>query len=200
MKKVIITACLLTLTSKALAGAFGAEWGWSYQQLIKAGAVCQAEAMSNFDGYRCSKMPRNFSNADFWFAIFDKKNGLQKITMVGTDITDDPYGTEGKKRYNGLKSAITKKYGPPSDKYVLETTGLTLWDDADEFYQCLAYSGCGYYSSLWDLEGNGGTISVEIKGASRGQGWITLVYEGPRWSDSIDRVNNAREQADLDAL
>ena len=198
-KIIIIIVWLLALPTKALAGAFGAEWGWSYQQLKSAGAACEVQTVNNFDGYKCSKMPKSFSNADFWFAIFDKKNGLQKITMMGTDITDDPYGTTGKKRYNGIKAAITKKYGPHSDEYSIETIGLKLYDESDEFYQCLNYSGCGYYSLLWDLEENG-TIGLKINGASRGKGWISLAYEGPRWSDSLDRINNATEEEDLDAL
>ena len=190
---------LIFSSAEPMAEAFGAEWGWSYPQLKNAGAECQPIEYDNFDAYRCANMPKSFSNVDFFNAIFDKVNGLQKIRMVGEDITGDPYGTAGKKRYMAYKNAISKKYGPASDDLTLETVGMTLYKDSDEFYECLKYSGCGYYTTLWQVD-TGGTITAEIKGTSRGTGWVQLQYEGPEWSSSVDRIRAAEAESDLDAL
>ena len=199
MKKIVFASLLTFLSAESMAGAFGAEWGWSYQRLKDAGAECQPVAMNDFDAYKCSKMPKNLSKVDFFNVIFDEVNGLQKIRMVGQDITGDPYGTAGKQRYMDYKNAITKKYGPASDDLTIEMVGLSLYKDSDEFYECLRYSGCGYYTSLWKLD-PAGTVNVTIKGASRGKGWVELQYEGPEWASSLDRVKNAQAASDLDAL
>ena len=199
MKKIMFTSLLIFLSTESMAGAFGAEWGWSYQRLKDAGAECQPIAFDDFNAYKCSKMPKGFSNVDFFNVIFDKVNGLQKIRMVGEDITGDPYGTAGKKRYMDYKNAISKKYGPAGDDLTIEMVGLSLYKDSDEFYECLKYSGCGYYTALWNVN-TGGTINVQIKGSSRGTGWVQLQYEGPEWSSSLDRIRTAEAESDLDAL
>lgn len=61
--------------------------------------------------------------------------------MYSEDIENDTYGSEGKEKYENIKTSLRKKYGLPTLK--LEVSGLTLWNEPDEFYQCLDYDGCG---------------------------------------------------------
>ncbi len=65
---------------------------------------------------------------------------------------------------------LTKKYGKPSSH--LEISGQELYKDYDEFYQCLGYSGCGAYFSVYNF--SGGTIGLELIGQSRGEGFLKL--------------------------
>ncbi len=97
------------------------------------------------------------------------------------------------------KNAVSKKYGPAGDDLTTEMVGLSLYKDSDEFYECLKYSGCGYYTAIWKVN-TGGAINVTIKGSARGTGWVELQYEGPEWSSSLDRIRAAEAESDLDAL
>ena len=68
-----------------------------------------------------------------------------------------------------------------------------------KFYECLKYQGCGTQASYW-LDDVEGTISLDIKGVSRGTGYITITYESKRWSDILDRFNNENNSADEESL
>jgi hypothetical protein len=116
--------------------------------------------------------------------------------MISKDITGDIYGTDGKEQYSDLKSKLTKKYDIP-DSY--EYVGRKLWDEPDEFYQCLAYPGCGTYASFFETK-SGETVSIALKGLGRGKGYLKITYEGPSWSDAVDAYRNKESKSDEDAL
>ncbi|ORQ01223.1 hypothetical protein B7971_18490, partial [Vibrio cholerae] len=121
-------------------------------------------------------MPKAWSKAENYVAV-TYKGRLVKVAAMSTDFTDDIYGLKGKSNYEQVKSLLTKKYGSPSTHY--ERVGGDLYDDADEFYQCLDYSGCGAYLSIFDYAG--GVISVQLKGKRRGEGFLTIGYESPQF-------------------
>ena len=146
---------------------------------------------------KVSVSPKPFSKADFFQLLFVPNSGLQKVVMIGKDITDDLYGSSGKADYSKLKKALTKKYG---DKFKsFEYIGLDLYDESDEFYQCLAYSGCGSHSSFW-IDGLNGTIVLSLNGLSRGKGFLKLVYESKDWSRHLDEMKNDQDSINDDSL
>jgi hypothetical protein len=179
---------------------FGFEWGQTKSDLSSKGidlVECSVSDSSPVESCRSKNSPKKFSKADFFYLHFSSDEGLQKVSMLGGDITNDAYGTDGKEQYSSLKASLTKKYDKPSS--VFEWTGRELYKDADEFYECLKYQGCGNNVSYW-LKGVEGTIALELYGVSRGSGFLMLTYESKRWSDILDKFNNEKNSADEDSL
>ena len=110
---------------------------------------------------KVTSLPKDLTIAEFYYLIFVTEKHLQKIVMSSKDIKNDLYGSEGKKKYEKIKMSLRKKYGSPTQE--LETSGLKLWDDPDEFYQCLDYSGCGYWTSVFKDKKSGVTVGLELK-------------------------------------
>lgn len=117
--------------------------------------------------------------------------------MLSKNIASDPFGSEGKARYSELKSILEEKYGSPTHE--MEWIGLTLFKESDEFYQCLAYNGCGMWASSFagpqDI-----SVVLQLKGLDRGSGYFELSYEGPKWSMVLDELKQENLKADTDAL
>ena len=199
----IILTAFFFLSLKAaveIKAPFGFEWDQTKSDLSSKGfdlLDCSISESIPIESCQLKNSPKKYSKADFFFLVFASGEGLQKVSMIGKNITSDAYGTSGKEQYSSLKTTLSKKYGKPSD--VFEWTGRELYKDADEFYECLKYQGCGTQASYW-LDDVEGTISLDIKGVSRGTGYITITYESKRWSDILDRFNNENNSADEESL
>lgn len=193
---VLITASLPLVASgqSSFPAPFGLSWEMSEAELKEAGFT-HANESNGFTLYSSVSAPKSWSKADVYIAIV-YKGQLVKVSANSTDFTDDIYGTEGKKVYNQMKALLTKKYGAPLQS--IERVGLKLYDDPDDFYQCLDYSGCGMYVSLFNIEG--GSIGVTLKGERRGQGSLNIAYESPEFSKAKADIDRDDETADADAL
>ena len=180
--------------------AFGLRFGDSYATATAKGLQAEFDSKDgDLTVYKSIKLPKQPSTTDLANLIFDKKQGLQKITWLSDDITDDPYGSEGKAQFSELKSTLEDKYGSPDSRLSMERVGLSLYKDADEFYECLDYTGCGMWSALWT--GSYGTVGLSISsGGLRGTGWLKVTYEGPAWEGLIDARDARTDQADADAF
>ena len=169
---------------------FGLTWGMTETQVTQLlGVEIQKRVDSDLPLgitgiLRVTSLPKNLTIAEFYSLIFVTERHLQKIVMYSEDIENDIYGSEGKEKYENIKTSLRKKYGPPTHK--LEVSGLKLWNEPDEFYQCLDYDGCGHYFSIFKDEKSGMGIFLELKGVRRGQGFVKLTYEGPDWSAFIE--------------
>ena len=182
-----------------LTGPFGVDWGMSVSSLNAAGADCTLNErnVDGFDRYECSKLIKPFSNADFFLVYAHPTQGVQRISMLGETITDDPSGIRGLERYNNYKSALAKRYGKPADTY--EYQGQDLYLAADEFYECLDHSGCGSYMSIFEKDGALAMLEINSTG-KKGRGWLTILYEGPQFQDALDAYEASQAAQELDSL
>ncbi|KYN91034.1 hypothetical protein ATY35_00145 [Vibrio cidicii] len=173
---------------------FGLSWGMSEAGLKKLGftQVSDSDGLSIFSSVSA---PKAWSKAENYVAI-TYKGKLVKAAAVSTNFTDDIYGLEGKSTYEQVKSLLTKKYGSPSTHY--ERVGGDLYDDTDEFYQCLDYSGCGAYLSIFNYAG--GVIAVQLKGKRRGEGFLTIGYESPQFLVAKKEIERGDFESDADAF
>jgi len=198
----LISTLLVSTTSVAETTApFGLTWGMSVEESRELGVILTSfpsKHMPEVDQYKVDELPKDLSNADFYFLDFDDEYGLQRITMASDRIYNDVYGDEGKKAYLSLRKSLEEKYGEPSPSY--EMIGLALWKEADEFYQCLNYEGCGYWRSFFSVEDSRERIIFELKGVGRGEGYLLLDYQGPMWPVVLHQVDIQRSAIDSDAL
>lgn len=181
----------------AQTGPFGFNWGTPFADASRGGQMTVTKREGQFTFVKTATVPSNLSIAETYSLIFHDEHGLQKVAMFSKDFKDDPFGTSGKRTFHTLKESLNEKYGKPSSG--TETTGLKLYKDSDEFYQCLAYSGCGMWAALWEPK-TGGSIALEIKGGRRGQGFVVLTYEGPEWESAIDAHRSNASSKDKNAL
>lgn len=198
MKHYICLAALL-FSSPAFAVTIeapgGLKWGETITE-IKSKGVTFEECTPTDNAATCKtkKVPKSLSFADFYQLIF-VDDRLQKVLITGTTIENDPYGTEGKNLYSKINSQLTDKYGTHEDDSELD--GLKLYTGRDEFYQCLAYRGCGLWAKWWSKDG---VVVVRLHGIRRGKGWLEITYESPKWSEISDSFNAAKDANDADGL
>ena len=191
---------LLVAPSLAIADApFGLTWGMSKAEVESLGVtLLESSSEGSIAFYRTDELPIDLSNAEIYSLVIEEDRGLQKVTMVSDNIENDAYGDEGKRVYNRLKTALIDKYGEPDSDF--EFVGGTLWDEDDEFYQCLAYDGCGGWASFFINESAGESVFISLEGLSRGTGYIKLAYEGPEWGAVVDEADAAKASQDASAL
>lgn len=186
-------------SSVASGGPFGLSWGMSKSEVQDSGvALTEMDSLgfASLSQYSTGSLPKNLSDAKSYNLLFESDIGLVKVVMISETISGDVYGSAGKARYDELKGVFTRKYGNPTQER--EVSGMELWDEPDEFYECLAYDGCGYWISLFQK--NGSVYSVNLKGLGRGEGYITVGFESPQWSDALDKARGVSLQADEDAI
>lgn len=176
---------------------FGLKWGMSIAEVRALGVPLKKEkGDGNLEIFSSKSMPKELSNAESYALVFaDGK--LVKQKYIANNITGDAYGTEGKERFESLKAALSEKYGAPSANY--QSVGGKLYREADEFYQCLAYDGCGVWSTFFDSPDK--SLMLELIGLRRGIGYITLTAEAtPQWSAALERRKGIRGKSDKAAL
>lgn len=171
--------------------AFGYYFGLTKEQIEGAGIELETK---NEDGAMTiastASAPIPWADAESYILSF-YEGKLLKITVLGKNITNDSTGTEGKEKHKELRESLTEKYGKPSKSF--HSVGNKLWNNADEFYQCLAYDGCGIWADFWF--GNDRTIGVSLEGSGkRGSGFIKILYEAqPEWDAAIDALKTNKK-------
>lgn len=200
----LISACLLTIaiSSQVLAAdgdeaMFGLRWGMSPSDVKSLNTILtKTKTERNLEIYSVTSLPKNVSDIEKYSLIFaDEK--LVKISAIGKDILGDPRGTLGKERFDSIAKALTEKYGKAdtNDRLI----GNKLYKEYDEFYQCLGYSGCGMWMSIFETTDK--TIGLELKGIRRGTGYIYITTEAkPQWSEASNIYNSKKNSSDKDAL
>ena len=198
MKFLIMVTLLLASTASAEETdntVLGLEFGQTIAQ-VKAAGVVLADTRDDHGlvSATADNVPKPIPGfVSYLLAFFDKK--LVKVGLVGEPVTDDIYGTTGKQRFDALLEVLKKKYKVNQDSRLV---GVALYKKPDEFYQCLAYSGCGRWVVF--LAGGGKELMLELKGAGRGKGYLTLYIEGPGFNLALEEIKRRKEQIMEEAL
>jgi len=192
----LLVLCLIGISYCADA-MFGLTWGVSPRTLKASGLVLVKKAVDrNIYVYSCNILPKNLSIAESYLLLFDGDTSLVKITMVSVTFTEDLYGTEGKEKFDDLVSLLISKGNSVDKSYA--SVGNEVYEDEDEFYECLGYEGCGLWMAL--MSGENKRISINLNGLSRGKGYIRMTIEGPDFEKVINKYNGMKKSSDADAL
>lgn len=183
------------LTSKQLFipnAPFGLKWGINSDILLKSRVKLDLkEKIKNVSIYNASSLPKQMTDTDNMVLFFDSHYGLSKILWIGSNIPNDAYGTSGKDKYIRMMMSLTDKYGEPTER--IEYIGENLYKNSDEFYECLNYSGCGAFISLWKTKDV--NISFELKALNRSAGYLVITYEHDNWSKALLLINEQNKEA-----
>jgi hypothetical protein len=166
--------------------AFGYYFGLTPEQIQEAGIDLESQSSEGkFSVFKAASAPLAWHGTED-YRLFFFNNTLSSVKGVGRHITGDPTGSRGKDAYKELLTALTEKYGKPKSSY--HKVGGRLFKDPHEFYQCLAYDGCGLWLDMFNLPDR--TILLQLKGVGRGTGFITLAYDAePEWSNAMEQNN-----------
>lgn len=181
------------------------QWGQSQSDLKRSGlSITDCKKSGELEYCLASGHDKPISFAEAYYLYFIPNYGLQKVLVIGENITGDVYGSEGKTNYKNVKNSLMKKY-PEADGYkhtAFEYIGRKLYDESDEFYQCLKYDGCGSWQTFIGAENDDalGYFIVELKGSSRGTGYINLTYESSNWGKYLDEMKNKESARDDEAF
>lgn len=191
---------LPVMAQDAFPAPFGLTWGASAADLRALGFAThgndtQGDEDKALRALTAVSVPKPWSRAEKYVALLFRDR-LVKVVAQSESVTNDLGGTEGKTLYESVKKTLTEKYGVPSSH--TETSGGKLYNDFDEFYQCLDYAGCGLYLSLYQY--NGGVIAVRLEGESRGKGFLSVQYESPEFAKALATIKDGDAESDASAL
>ncbi|WP_347920296.1 hypothetical protein [Paracoccus marcusii] len=139
--------------------------------------------VARISGDSYSNLP---GNTDFVQLTFSQDSSLIKVRWTSDNFTDDRYGTEGKAVFEDVYETLQAKMGPGK---LYQYSGIELYEDSDEFYECLEYEGCGAWVAFWDnVENTDSGSMLQLKGLSRGTGYLAYSVEHPKLYEERDRV------------
>lgn len=158
---------------------FGLKWGMHVNDLSSLGIkVASTSTSGNIVVVNVKELPNAFPDTDAVNMLFDRQLGLVKVRWTSTAVTGDPNGSQGRSKYGEMKKTVVETRGNPSDETLV--VGARLFDQEDEFYQCLTYEGCGVWSALWEEKPSGGVL-LSVEGLGPGQGYVQLDFESADW-------------------
>jgi len=196
----VLAFCCLFASAHAADGddaLFGLKWGMSVAEFKTAGVILtKLRGERNLETYKALSVPKPLSDVETYMFVF-ADGRLVKMSAIGKAIVGDPTGSTGKEKFDTLHKALDEKYGKPTQNY--QSIGNKLYKEYDEFYQCLAYSGCGMWVSVFESPDK--AIFIELKGSRRGTGQLEVTAESkPQWMNALDVYKSGKASSDKDAL
>jgi len=176
---------------------FGLSWGMTPTEVKELGTRLKPEKKTdNLYIYSANSLPNNLKDTGSYTLVFSKDGKLVKIIMLSKKFINDIYGDQGRSRFEELALELSHKYQEISS--IMET-GIKAYDSEDEFYQCLAYPGCG----LWvkKFRGENKDIFLQMNGIKKGEGYISITVEAvPEWDFAREAKDSIIVVDDADAL
>jgi hypothetical protein len=170
MKTFMILLSYFCMASCDKNAMFGLDWGMSPSSIEAMGvALTETSVQDNLHIYECDLLPKNYSLAKKYLLAFDKDSSLIKIKMVTELISNDPFGKEGKERFDNLLSLFKSKF---EINRIYCDAGNESYKP-DEFYESLMGSG-SWEAVLKDSNKN---IRMELKGLEKGVGFMQVIIE-----------------------
>jgi len=164
-KKVIVLSALLLASPLAVAEHFGLSWG---EELSHFGSV---KHVNGEDVVLTDKAPLHHSIVESYAIYGDEQSLANKVVATGYPITGDTFGSEGRRQFSLMISAL-KKQGYVKQKSD-ELQGTKIYEKMDAFWQCIKVDGCGEY--YWIGVKNGNEIAtISLKGKRNDEGYLEV--------------------------
>jgi hypothetical protein len=165
---------------------FGLSWGMSPSQVLAKGAsLARVDRRGNLTIYSSSHMPVDLSDAESYQLLFDDQLGLVKVGMITRDIRSDPYGVQGRARFDAIASILKSRYEEKLEYSVAETRAVK----PEDFYPCLTDKSCGTWHKIFAAPNK--IFLLMLHGLGKDSGYIELVVESvPDFNRAMDRFES----------
>lgn len=182
MKKILIgILALVAIAAAEYPAPAGFKWGSTPSDACRKASTTLE---GNLTLCSMTTAPKPIPWVNYYVLVY-YKGKLVKVLMDSKITDDDVTGSENVELYDKIKSTLLSKYGDPVSS--VEVTGQKLYREYDEFYECLAYTGCGAYSSLWEDPSDKSVVSLEIKSSEfRGRGYVRIIYQAVAFLEYTD--------------
>lgn len=174
MKKFILTLTigiiLFSIDCFANDGPFGFYMGMPYDEIKKISHTTQG------DVFRVDDAPKNHSDFEMYGVKATPEHGVCFVKAVGNTIETNRYGTQLTSKYEEIKTALTKIYGPVSDEINLLLPG-SIWNEPEDFMTGLRKNERALIAE-WnkDLPHNITKIYLGASALSREKGYLSIEY------------------------
>jgi len=190
---------VLLCTALSWAGGdalFGLRWLSSPSQ-VRAQGVKLKLAHSNeyLWSYTTDTLPKSHSLGESYVLAFYRDSVLVKLSMITVSFTNDPYGSEGKAKFDLVLTQLSNKM-KVKNKFCY--VGAKLYQENDEFYQCLNYPGCGSWVAF--LFDDTKTVMLQLKTLRRAEGYIVLTAEANEFGKVAERIKADKNKSDMSAF
>jgi hypothetical protein len=186
-------AILLSCPFAANAQQFGLQMGETVRQIKSRGI-----ALKHFkDGWWETRyLPYGNKAFESYTLLFGKSAGLCKMFASTSIIEDSGYGDTTKRKYDGLKEALTQRYGAGTETEYLRAGAI--WKESHEWMRSLSQNERNH-SVIWATPNDAGArknlaaIELKVVGLSPSESMVFLTYEFNNFEACQKDVNTVRD-------
>lgn len=197
MKKYIVAISML-VPAIVMAGPMGLSQGMTLAELQKQGPFIASAGGPSF--YKSSTLAKGHPEFETYMAILTPEHGLCKLQAVGKVGASDAYGSALRSKYERLITALTEKYGKPSDKFNFLKAG-SMWKES-QYWMMSLYKNQRILLTSWHkseklrLPDSLESIQVEASAKDSDKGYVSLSYEFSNVTECL-KILDTKENANL---
>jgi hypothetical protein len=185
----VLLALALAIPSVAQ-GPFGLERGMTKSQVLSMvgnRAISKEHHPSSSNCLILNTVPRAHDDYEGYILWFSPTEGLLKIKAIGKNVPTDSYGTSLQRKFAEVVSAVSLKYGRPTDQFDYLQSGA-LYNAKHEYMEALRHKE-QTLSAYWKLPiplHKVKLIAVDAKADSRESEYISIQFEFTGWEEYVD--------------
>ena len=176
---VIAAALVWTSGGPASAQAFGLEPGTPMRNI---------EVVETLgDGVYTVSVPQPNAAFESYMVVATAAHGVCKVVGIGRTLRADRSGSQVRSVYDDLQSAITAKYGQPSNDFDFLTANA-LWDGPNEWSASIRQNE-RTVATYWkrpetaSLADNLSGIGLVVNAVNLNDTYVSLTYELSNWAE-----------------
>ena len=134
------------MPSLAQSAPFGLTWGMTSEAVRALGASIQAvDTKENGASFVAKDLPMALSDQEATALFFGHDDRLWRVVALGRAVSNDPYGTSAKSRYDELSEALVDKYGKGAPFHRL---GSSIYAQPNNFVSGLKMGETHWHTSF----------------------------------------------------
>ncbi len=183
---------LIFLPRNIYCGPFGTDMGDAKEKFKDLQSY--SEPGIEGENFKTAFMPKRHSLFEQYILTFGT-SGLARIICVSPIIKDDSYGLNAVKKYDTLKSQLSKKYGAPEAKEFLQPG--SIWKNPNEFAASIEKKERVHFSQ-WNHIDKDNLNQISLGIISQGFNSLAVILEY-RYNNFKD-LENQKTKSEEDAL
>jgi hypothetical protein len=193
MKNSMLVTVLLIFSTAVQAGPFGLDMGTPLADLKRQMKLKLVKPAY----YSTHSVPKSHPDFNEYRLLVTPAHGLCKIVAWSKVVSTSVYGTELVSKFSALESALTTKYGNPT-QYDFLREG-SIWSERRDWMMGLHKSE-RTLKSYWtnedrELPENVQAIELEAMAISIEQATVKLAYEFKNADDCVDWIKSQKNSA-----
>ena len=172
---------------------FGLTWGAGVEDARKIGVELKETGKNTEFGvaYTASKLPKVLSDQETTLLFFGFNDRLWRILAASKSVSNNPYGTTVKDRYQELVSILAEKYGKPSSFHKL---GDSIYSQPEHFLAGIRGGNSSWFSNFNTSELD---VQLGIRATDSSTANWVLIFENKALKKSFELDRKGKEKGAL---